>query len=269
MTSKTPDAPSLSLVVKHDSIQWLGLAFLEPDAGLEGRLKAAGYRCLDDRGKFDAVLFDDCDAVAVGPGWEGSARCRAYVAVAQATGKPVLDAETGDRLSDDLDVPVKASQASETIKVVPLPTTASGEVRVTSGTGGAKGSKAARFDLIPPGPLEELAVLYGRGAIKYNETNEDANWKRGYAWSLSYAALLRHLQLWWQRTEDHDEEMGVKHLINVAWHAFNLAWFMENRPEFDDRPQGSKLPDGSHTGEKYEGALPEPAWVTEKRAASR
>jgi hypothetical protein len=119
------------------------------------------------------------------------------------------------------------------------------EVRTTSSTGGQKGTKEARYDLIPPGPLHELAILYGRGAEKY----EDDNWKKGYDYSLSYAALMRHLQLWWSREEDYDVEMGTKHLINVAWHAFNLAWMMENQQGFDNRPDGV-----NHSGEKYEGA---------------
>ncbi|GAB2733610.1 dATP/dGTP diphosphohydrolase domain-containing protein [Nocardioides pakistanensis] len=144
----------------------------------------------------------------------------------------------------------------ETLHAVakPVPT---GEIRTTSATGGQKGAKEAQFALIPPGPLWELAVLYGRGAVKY----EPDNWKRGYPWSLSYDALKRHLDLWWSRTEDYDPEMGVKHLINVAWHAFNLAWMMENQPDFDDRPNGV-----GGVGEKYDGALPTPQWILDRLA---
>lgn len=50
------------------------------------------------------------------------------------------------------------------------------EVRTTSSTGGEKGQKLERFDLIPPGPLTTLAQLYGKGALKY----ADHNWARGY-----------------------------------------------------------------------------------------
>lgn len=45
----------------------------------------------------------------------------------------------------------------------------SGEVRVTSETGASKGSKLARFDLIPQDALWELAEHYGKGAEKYDE----------------------------------------------------------------------------------------------------
>lgn len=139
------------------------------------------------------------DAVAVMPGWETSKAAHAHVTLARSLEIPVIDAFFGDRITEGDWFPVaRSAERSGT-----------GETRVTSSTGGAKGQKEARFDLLPTGPLKELAVLYGRGAIKYDETNEDANWKRGYAWSLSYAALLRHLQLWWNREEDHDPEMST------------------------------------------------------------
>lgn len=211
----------------------------------------------------DATAIGTVDAVAVLIGWENDPTARAHVAIARALDLPILDALTGLVIDTDA-APSAAPNAAGGVH--PNTGVGPGETRVTSATGGAKGQKEARFDLIPPGPLKELAVLYDRGATKYDETNEDANWKRGYPWSLSYAALMRHLQLWWSREEDHDLEMGVKHLTNVAWHAFNLMWFMENRTEFDDRPQGSKNPDGTMTGEVYVGARPAPAWIGEKIA---
>ena len=67
------------------------------------------------------------------------------------------------------------------------------EVRTTSKTGGEKGVKLERFDLIPVGPLTELARLYGIGAKKY----DDRNWEKGYEWSKSYAAMQRHANEFW------------------------------------------------------------------------
>lgn len=104
------------------------------------------------------------------------------------------------------------------------------EVRITSSTGGQKGSKLARYDLIPARPLKHLAELYGFGATKY----EDDNWRKGYSWSLSFAALNRHLWQFWAG-EDIDEETGKPHLASVAWHAFTLMEFMESHPEYDSR----------------------------------
>lgn len=106
------------------------------------------------------------------------------------------------------------------------------EIRVTSSTGGEKGSKEARFDLIPVGPLTQLARLYGRGAEKYAARN----WERGYDWSLSYAAAQRHMTQFWAG-EDLDEEMGLPHPVAAIFHMMALVQFLEQHPEFDDRPK--------------------------------
>lgn len=108
------------------------------------------------------------------------------------------------------------------------------EVRITSNTGGEKGQKLARFDLIPQGPLWELAEAYGRGAEKY----DDRNWERGYDWSLSYAAMHRHAAQFWMG-QDRDMETGIPHLASVAWHAFALLQFTQQQryKAFDTRPK--------------------------------
>jgi hypothetical protein len=98
-------------------------------------------------------------------------------------------------------------------------------------TGGAKGQKLARFDLIPPVSLWALAEQFGRGAAKYG----DRNWELGYAWSLNYGALLRHLMAFWSG-ENIDAETGAHHLDAVMWHATVLRNFVETHPEMDDRP---------------------------------
>jgi hypothetical protein len=107
-----------------------------------------------------------------------------------------------------------------------------GEVRTTSSTGGQKGSKPQRYDLIPAGPLKLLAELYGKGAEKYDERN----WEKGYDWHLSYAAAQRHMNQWWAG-EDIDEETGIPHPINAVFHMFGVTEFMTTHPEFDDRPK--------------------------------
>jgi len=106
------------------------------------------------------------------------------------------------------------------------------EVRIkNTTTGGEKGSKLARFDLVPVCPLFELAEHYGRGAEKY----EDRNWEKGIDWSLSYAALMRHVVAWWGG-EDYDEDTGSTHMAAVAWHAFALMEYATTHPELDNRP---------------------------------
>lgn len=104
------------------------------------------------------------------------------------------------------------------------------EVRTTSSTGGEKGTKPARFDLLPVGPLTQIAELYGKGAEKY----ADHNWRKGYEWSKSYAALMRHATQFWNG-EDCDAETGMPHMTSVAFHAMALLEFMEKHPDFDDR----------------------------------
>lgn len=109
---------------------------------------------------------------------------------------------------------------------------------------GKKGTKLARFDLIPPQTMIELAEHYGKGLEHYPERN----------WSKSYAAMLRHAHQFWsgsdfdscdqkcrdgEDTVDNracDQHTGSKHLIAVAWHALTLARFMDTHKNLDDRP---------------------------------
>ena len=108
-------------------------------------------------------------------------------------------------------------------------------------TGGRKARKLARFDLIPPHALWQVAEQYGIGAAKY----DDNNWRKGYPWSLSYAALQRHAALFWAG-EDHDPETGAHHMAAVAFHALALLTFAQDHPGMDDRHRpatGASRPD--------------------------
>ncbi len=104
------------------------------------------------------------------------------------------------------------------------------EIRTVSSTGGEKGIKPQRYELIPAGPLARLAELYGFGAEKYAANN----FRRGYEFSKSFASLMRHAQLFWSG-EDDDQETGLPHMAAVAFHAFALMEFVVTHPEFDDR----------------------------------
>jgi hypothetical protein len=97
-------------------------------------------------------------------------------------------------------------------------------------TGGEKGVKLARYDLIPPHALEALAVHYGKGMEKYAERN----WERGYKWGYSFAAMMRHAWAFW-RGESIDPDTGGHHLTAVAWHAFALIEFERRKIGTDDR----------------------------------
>ena len=123
--------------------------------------------------------------------------------------------------------------------------TVSGEVRQTSDSGAQKGSKLARYDMIPADALELLAEHYGKGAEKYPPFDSGDglgildNYRRGYHWSLSFAAMQRHSWQFWNG-EDIDPETGSPHLIAAAWHCLTMVHWMNN-PElaqkYDDRPR--------------------------------
>ena len=148
-----------------------------------------------------------CDNPASSVKWEG-------VGVREETGAQVL--------------------ADITKKGMPFPTMK--EVIVTDpNTGGAKGSKDARFDLIPSDVLWEVSEHYGKGERKY-PTGEDGipNWQKGYNWRLSVAALQRHLHAFLMG-EDFDEETGSHHLVAVIWHAIAIRWFQKHGKGTDYR----------------------------------
>lgn len=110
------------------------------------------------------------------------------------------------------------------------------ETRITNpDTGGQKGQKLERFDLLPWPELTELARVYGKGAAKY----ADRNWEKGYNASLSYASAMRHLTQWWNG-EDNDPEIGESHLMLAAFHLFGMRRFQRmdeaNGTTLVDRP---------------------------------
>lgn len=108
-----------------------------------------------------------------------------------------------------------------------------GEVRVTDPeTGGQKGEKPEAYALIPVEALAEIARVYGYGAKKY----EPNNWRRGYAWSLSYSAMQRHLNAFWGG-EEIDPESGLPHLAHAGFHILTLLTYssFEQYADKDDR----------------------------------
>jgi len=219
----------------------------------------------------DLECVSECDAICLLPGWEFSKGASAELALAEALGLRVVNLE--DALVDvgpmseheflqgayDEIHPDRACSNCDDRKcmdcvfrvihdecrddcphccnVDDLPAIIfPAEVRITSSTGGQKGRKPARFELIPPRPLWAVAELYGYGASKYQEAR---NWEKGYEWSLSYAALQRHANLFWSREND-DPETSLPHLAAVVFHALALMEYRTTHPECDDRPEVSK-----------------------------
>ena len=155
----------------------------------------------------DACIDRDIDAIKRSQaiylldGWEQSTGARAEKSIAEWMGKELL-----------YETPTKEKRI------------------VNEKTGGEKCRKPARFELLPHAELWEVAELYGKGAEKY----DDHNWTKGYDWSLSYGAMQRHANLFWQG-EYMDEENQAPHLASVVFHAFALMYFFKHHKELDDR----------------------------------
>lgn len=106
------------------------------------------------------------------------------------------------------------------------------EKRLTDAkTGGQKGAKLTQLGSLDPVALIEVARVAGMGAEKYSPFN----YLRGYDWSLSFNAMMRHALLFWSG-EDMDTESGRPHAAHVAWHALALTSFMLRGVGTDDRP---------------------------------
>ena len=85
-----------------------------------------------------------------------------------------------------------------------------------------------RYDLIPVGPLENIAKVYTMGAQKYG----DRNWERGLSTDRLYAAMMRHAQEW-RKGITCDPESGLPHMAHVAWNAIGIDYF-DSLPKEDN-----------------------------------
>ena len=95
------------------------------------------------------------------------------------------------------------------------------EVRITDAlTGGEKGQKPERYDLIPPHAMDEVARVFGYGVQKY----ADRNWEKGYDWGLSIAALHRHVKAF-EKGESIDGESQCHHLASAVFHCLALMTY--------------------------------------------
>lgn len=101
---------------------------------------------------------------------------------------------------------------------------------VDPNTGGMKASKPSQLGFIDPLALEVLGEVSGMGAEKY----EKWNYLKGYDYSLSYNAMLRHMNAFW-RGETYDAESGKHHMAHAAWHGLAIVSFTERGLGNDDR----------------------------------
>ena len=88
-----------------------------------------------------------------------------------------------------------------------------------------------RYDLLPPDALEELVMVYTKGAAKY----ADRNWEKGMSWSRCFGSLMRHSWKFW-KGEKLDPETGCHHMAMAAWNALALIAYDMRGKGTDDRP---------------------------------
>ena len=124
----------------------------------------------------------------------------------------------------------------------------SNEIRVTDPiTGGQKGSKPERYDLIPSQALDDVARVYGFGANKY----AIHNWAKGYDWGLSIAALERHISAF-KQGENIDQESGLPHLAHAVFHCLTLIMFSKYSLGTDSRLRLTEQTEGDDVfGQEY------------------
>lgn len=195
-----------------------------------GDISLCPYFSLEAAMRWDLAAVAQAGMIVLLPGWPKSSGAREELRVARICGVDVYTYHA--------DAAVSLQSLSEEREKTMLfnadfsePAPKPGEIRIVNeATGGEKGSKPARFDLLPSGPLHAVAEHYGKGASKY----ADHNWRRGYDWSLSFAALQRHALAFWAG-EDLDPETESPHLAAVVFHAFSLLEWASTHPELDDR----------------------------------
>lgn len=83
---------------------------------------------------------------------------------------------------------------------------------------------------IPKECNKGIAEVLAYGADKY----EKDNWRRGMPMSRYISAALRHINAW-NSGEDVDPESGLSHIDHAMCGLMFVQWYIEHRPEFDDR----------------------------------
>ena len=182
------------------------------------------------------ITHPETEAIILLPGWVESEGSLKEVTTAMACGRQVYFYEPEGVFEDGAMNPDKrlvAVSGAIVEFVIAEAQKVKAEINAemfVSETGGKKGQKLLRPDLIPAEAIKEVALCYGIGA--QNPAYGENNWLLGYPYSKSLAALERHLLEWKLGNEDDDE--GFKHLAAVVFHACTLIYRDKFQPEFDD-----------------------------------
>jgi predicted HAD superfamily Cof-like phosphohydrolase len=93
-------------------------------------------------------------------------------------------------------------------------------------------SNKTRVDLLPVGPMSDIASVFGFGAKKYFANS----YRQGetVAWSRTYGSILRHLYAFWSG-EDNDPESGLPHLAHAGTQLMILMEHTKHNTNKDDR----------------------------------
>lgn len=212
----------------------------------------------DALGRDLAYITAFCDLLVLLPGWQESRGAVSEAATAHAVGTLVVEmVQKADIHVLRQVIPSVAQTPTEAVNEAPGAVSgppagdSRAETRVTSATGGQKGTKLAAFDQISPEVEWLVAEHFGKGARKYDAHN----FRKGYPWSLSYSALRRHLADFWSGKEydvcydgcptwegemsEHGpvciNHTGSLHIVCAIWHTMVLTEFFLHRKEYDDR----------------------------------
>jgi hypothetical protein len=191
----------------------------------------------EDYLRYDVRVLSDCHAIFTLPDWHESPGANLEMIVAQSLGIEWLNPDGKIPSAAALlsrGILIEAATVADFVGSEPVIENASGEVRKVSSTGGEKGVKPERFDLLPWDALMEVARVYAFGAQKY----DDHNWRKGYPWGSSIAAAFRHMGAY-AMGEDRDPESGLLHPAHAIFHMLGLiAWALDPEDryaQFDDR----------------------------------
>ena len=107
-------------------------------------------------------------------------------------------------------------------------------------TGEKKDAGKARWELIPFEPIEAVARILTKGAVKYAARN----WERGIMYGRIFGAVMRHLSKWWMAkltgsdgiNHEDGNESHIDHAITELM--FLSTYEKRGMVKFDDRPDG-------------------------------